>query len=113
MSVLYGDEQTFEISPDDNYHVEDVLVDGSSVGAVSSYEFTNVTGGHTIEATFAIISSTWYLAEGSTAGGMETWVLIQNPNPNPVGVSLALMTDTGQHMPNALQDQVLAGNSRL
>jgi hypothetical protein len=23
----------------------------------------------------------WYLAEGSTEGGMETWVLVQNPNP--------------------------------
>ena len=25
-------------------------------------------------------ASTWYLAEGSTGGGMETYVLVQNPN---------------------------------
>jgi hypothetical protein len=27
------------------------------------------------------VPSVWYLAEGSTEGGMETWVLVQNPNP--------------------------------
>ena len=37
-----------------NYHVADVLVDGVSVGAVTSYTFTNVTANHTISATFAI-----------------------------------------------------------
>ena len=32
----------------------DVLVDGVSVGAVTSYTFTNVTANHTIAASFAI-----------------------------------------------------------
>ena len=32
----------------------DVLVDGISVGAVTSHTFTNVTGNHTIAASFAI-----------------------------------------------------------
>ena len=35
-------------------------------------------------------STTWYLAEGSTAGGFETWVLVQNPNTDPVTVDLDL-----------------------
>ena len=34
--------------------VADVLVDGSSVGAVTSHTFTNVTAGHTIAASFAL-----------------------------------------------------------
>ncbi len=38
---------------------------------------------------------TWYLAEGSTYGGMETWVCVQNPNPVPVTVDLSFMTETG------------------
>src|SRR5439155_785687 len=42
------------ITPDAHYHVADVLVDGSSVGAVASYTFTNVTGNHTLAASFAI-----------------------------------------------------------
>ncbi|MCX5888167.1 MAG: SBBP repeat-containing protein [Deltaproteobacteria bacterium] len=52
--VNYGADQNFTIKPDDGYHVADVLVDGSSVGAVTSYLFTKVTSGHTISATFAI-----------------------------------------------------------
>jgi uncharacterized repeat protein (TIGR02543 family) len=52
--VDYDGSQGFSITPDTNYHVADVLVDSVSVGAVSSYSFTNVTAGHTIEASFAI-----------------------------------------------------------
>ncbi|RJP30863.1 MAG: hypothetical protein C4536_09010, partial [Actinobacteria bacterium] len=32
----------------------------------------------------------WYLAEGATAGGFETWVLVQNPNPEAVEVDFTL-----------------------
>jgi len=42
------------ITPDAHYHVADVLVDGSSVGAVASHTFTNVTGNHTLAASFAV-----------------------------------------------------------
>ncbi|MBU2687150.1 MAG: VCBS repeat-containing protein [Actinobacteria bacterium] len=38
---------------------------------------------------------TWYLAEGSTGPGMETWVLVQNPNTAPSTVTLSFMTDGG------------------
>jgi hypothetical protein len=41
-------------------------------------------------------SSTWYMAEGSTAGGMETWVLVQNPNDSPVDVELDFQTEDGE-----------------
>ncbi|MDD5667360.1 MAG: hypothetical protein PHS26_08640, partial [Actinomycetota bacterium] len=30
----------------------------------------------------------WYLAEGCTAGGFDTWVLVQNPNDEPANVVL-------------------------
>lgn len=50
----YGASRTFTISPDTDYHIEDVLVDGVSVGAVSSYTFSNITADHLIEAGFAI-----------------------------------------------------------
>ena len=51
-SVGEGGEQTFTITPDTGYAVAKVLVDGRSVGAVSSYTFRNVTQDHTIEAVF-------------------------------------------------------------
>ncbi|HCE42097.1 MAG TPA: hypothetical protein DET40_00935 [Lentisphaeria bacterium] len=53
-TVNYGTDTTFFVTPDINYDVVDVLVDGVSVGAVTSYDFTNVTASHTISTTFAI-----------------------------------------------------------
>jgi hypothetical protein len=53
VSVNYGSDQAFTITPDTGYHVADVLVDGSSVGAVTSYSFTGVTADHTIQASFS------------------------------------------------------------
>ena len=52
VTLDYGANQTFTITPDEGYHVADVLVDGASVGAVTEYTFTNVTADHTIHATF-------------------------------------------------------------
>ena len=52
VTVNQGSDKSFTITPDTGYQIDDVLVDGSSVGAVSSYTFTNVTQDHTISATF-------------------------------------------------------------
>ncbi|MBC7230527.1 MAG: hypothetical protein H5T74_09095 [Actinobacteria bacterium] len=54
-------------------------------------------------------ASTWYLPEGVTRGGWETWVLIQNPNPNPVNVDVVFQTGTGEVQG---PQQTLAANSR-
>jgi len=51
-TVANGGSQTYTITPNPGYHVLDVLVDGGSVGTVTSYAFTNVTVNHTISATF-------------------------------------------------------------
>ena len=32
-------------------------------------------------------ATTWYLAEGSTGGGSESWILVQNPNATPEGAT--------------------------
>jgi hypothetical protein len=47
LGVRSGDSQTFTISPNIGYSIADVLVDGVSVGAVSTYTFTNVIANHT------------------------------------------------------------------
>ena len=51
-TVNAGDSQTFTITPDTGYHVEDVLEDGISVGSVAEYSFSNVTSNHNISASF-------------------------------------------------------------
>ena len=53
-SVNSGSSQSFTITPETGYHVLDVMVNGASVGAVTSYTFSNVTGNHTIMAVFEI-----------------------------------------------------------
>lgn len=53
VSVEAGGSQTFTITPNEGYEIADVLVDGVSVGAVSSYTFSGVQANRTIEATFA------------------------------------------------------------
>ena len=53
VAVPKGKSETFTITPDSGYHIKDVLVDGKSVGAVSTYTFENVVDNHTIHATFA------------------------------------------------------------
>ena len=52
--VNYGSNQTYNITPITGYHVADVLVNNVTVGAVTTYEFTNVAANQTINATFAI-----------------------------------------------------------
>jgi uncharacterized repeat protein (TIGR02543 family) len=53
ISVANGSSKTFTITPDKGYVIADVLVDGKSVGAVSSYTFSNITAAHTISVVFA------------------------------------------------------------
>lgn len=70
VSVPKGGNQTFTITPNDGYHIADVLVDGTSVGAVKEYTFENVIAPHTIAVTFAKDSS------GGGGGG-------HRPKPKP------------------------------
>jgi hypothetical protein len=51
--VNVGGSQTYTIIPDSTHIISDVLVDSVSVGAVTSYLFSNVTADHMIQATFA------------------------------------------------------------
>ncbi|MCB6364796.1 S-layer homology domain-containing protein [Intestinibacillus massiliensis] len=50
--VSRNSSKSFTIKPADGYVVDDVLVDGKSVGAVERYTFEKVTKAHTIAASF-------------------------------------------------------------
>ena len=64
VNVNYGQNQTFTITPDTGYEIADVLIDGVSVGALSTYTFENVTANHTIEASFSILMYTINASSG-------------------------------------------------
>jgi hypothetical protein len=70
--VDYGSSPTFTITADANYHVADVLVDGLSVGAVTTYTFTNVTTSHWITAAF--VSGTLTIGT-AYQGGIVAYIL--------------------------------------
>ena len=58
IKVEKGEDQTFTIKAEKGYEIEDVLVDGESVGAVTTYTFKNVKAKHTIEAKFKKVEQT-------------------------------------------------------
>lgn len=70
VSVNYGGNQAFVITANNGYYVAGVLVNGASVGAVSSYTIQNAAGKTTISAIF-------------TANPTSTATPEASPTPNP------------------------------
>jgi uncharacterized repeat protein (TIGR02543 family) len=76
-TVNYGADLSYTLKPSTNYHIKDVKVDGVSVGAVSSYTFSNVTSGHTLYVEFEINS---YTISFDTKGGSSITDVTANYN---------------------------------
>jgi photosystem II stability/assembly factor-like uncharacterized protein len=51
-NVNCGANQLYTITPNQNYSIQNVLVDGVSQGNISSYTFNNIGANHTINASF-------------------------------------------------------------
>ena len=66
--VSLGENQTFIISPELGYKIVDVLVDGISVGPVTSYSFAGVTADHNISATFKTNDVAYFIDVISSIG---------------------------------------------
>ena len=69
-----GSAVTFTIIPNPGYKIQNVLVDGESKGVLGTYTFTNVTGNHTLSATFTSSGSDgsgfYYINTSSGDGGV-------------------------------------------
>ena len=113
VAVVEGANQAFTIAPNSGFSVASVVVDGASVGAVTSYTFTNVAANHTISATFSggstgpyPMASGDYLesfadvanwANGFTSGiGATRWapVAVQSTGTIPDGKKTTVSTAT-------------------
>lgn len=58
VTVSYNGSQTFSVTPDEGYQVDEVFVDGSAATLTNDeYTFSSVTSDHTISVTFTAISS--------------------------------------------------------
>ena len=69
VTVPFGADQAFTISPDINYKIKDVKVNGASVGAVAAHTMKNVTSDGAIEATFEKTSGGGGGSSGGGGGG--------------------------------------------
>ena len=85
-------EQTIEHSADDlgppgrdDYY---------GYGRINAYRALRQTWAHDSIGT-SEPAKDWYLAEGCTGSGFETWILVQNPNNSPAKVALTYMTPSG------------------
>lgn len=103
IEVVQGGNQVFNIFADEGYAIEDVEVDGLSIGPVAIYEFENVTAGHTI---FARFIKTYTITASAGVGGTIT------PSGEVTvfqgwGQSFAISPSKGY----AIQDVVVDGSS--
>jgi hypothetical protein len=100
-TVNYGANQTHTITADTNYHVLDVLVDGASVGAVTSYTFTNVLSNHTIAATFTIDTYTITASAGANGNISPSGAVSVNKGSNQ---TFLITPDAGYHITGVTVD---------
>jgi hypothetical protein len=101
VSVNHGAGNTFTISPDTGYGVANVLVDGASVGALGSYTFNNVTGNHTISASFAANTYTITAAAGTGGTISPSGLISVNGGTNQ---TFSITTNTGYRIVDVLVD---------
>lgn len=47
-------------------------------------------------------ATNWYMAEGSTRSGFDTWILLQNPLGAPANVTLTFLTSEGKRVTSSL-----------
>jgi hypothetical protein len=105
-TVNHGSDQAFSITPETGYHVADVLVDGTSVGATTSYTFTNVTATHTIAASFAINTYTINASAGANGTIGPNGEATVNHGSDQ---AFSITPETGYHVADVLVDGTSVG----
>lgn len=77
VSVKRDEDQSFHINPINGYRISDVIVDGKSVGAVSTYTFDSVKANHTIEVKFVKYNS---IVADPEVTGVAGWLQTKEHN---------------------------------
>src|SRR5204863_307873 len=106
ISVNYGADETFTITPDTDHHIADVLVDGASVGAVGSYTFTNVHAAHTVAASFAIDTYSITASAGANGSIAPSGAVSVNAGADE---AFTITPDADYHVADVLVDGVSVG----
>ena len=77
VTVARGKDQSFMINPINGYRISDVIVDGKSVGAVSTYTFDSVKANHTIQVKFVKYNS---IVADPEVTGVAGWLQTKEHN---------------------------------
>jgi len=85
VTVTYGQDMIFTITPDAEYEIVNVTVDGNDMGSISEYTFENVMENHSIEVTFEF--------DGIEAETAENEI---NIYPNPASRTLFIKGDINE-----------------
>ncbi len=105
--VPIGSNQTFMIVPDENYIIKNVYANGTPLGKISSYTFTNVRTEQSISATFerAYTISTTSGEHGSVSPSGDVIVL------DGENQTFTFIQERGYKVDSLFIDDVLTGNS--
>ena len=109
----YGDPVTVSAAPDPGWYFVNWTEGGVEVSTDESYSFAAVSDRDLIAHFAPVPTDTWYLAEGCTMDGTETWVLVENPNPTPVTLDVTFVTAEGVVRPPELQGYALPPETRV
>jgi hypothetical protein len=103
-----GENQTFVITSDPHYHIDSVYIDSVFIGAVTTYDFTNIDTNHTIHAVFAV--DKFSLMIGVSGDGTVTKIpnqslydygsIVQLQADAPVGWKFSHWSDDGSGTAN-------------
>ncbi|MHB8781429.1 MAG: CocE/NonD family hydrolase, partial [Candidatus Geothermincolia bacterium] len=91
-------------------HVSTILTSSEGVVAERSCYWDGRAGGHSSTGAAAGATAA-YFAEGCTANGFETWVLVMNPGPETATVDISFVTESGE-IPGP-QDVLIAPSRRV
>src|SRR6185503_16650573 len=101
VSVNFGANQSFTVTPNTGFHIDSVVVDGANLGAVASHDFTNVAANHTIDAYFSI--DVFTVSASASAGGSisPSGAVSVNYGANQ---SFTVTPNTGYHIDSVVVD---------
>ena len=104
VQVNKGDDQTFTIKPDKGYEIEDVAVNGVSVGAVDSYTFYNVQAPQAIYASFKPIAPNTFTitASAGTNGSISPSGTVTVTEGNDI--TFTITPDSGYKISDVIVD---------
>ena len=110
ISIPQGGSQTFTISPDNGYNIQDVLVDNVSQGDTSSYTFSNIQENHAISVSFSAQEITYTItASAGDNGTISPSGTISIPQGG--SQTFTISPDNGYHIQNVLVDNVSQGDA--